>query len=669
VCLLSDDDSTARTVGVHVRRAGNLAVTNRATGFRETRRVALASAVMWRKGLVTLLAALALLPALVTFGSAPADGAMPARVLLPDLDQEFPSDLRVIVAGPRSAPSYRLGFRSAVRNIGDGPLIISGHRSGGAPLMAADQLVQRSDGSRDVVAGVGLMQYVQSPDHQHWHYLGFDRYEIRAAGSATVIEHDGKTGFCLGDRYPVQTRKVPNALPKPLYVGRCGLGDTSLVTIEEGISVGWGDAYPAFIEFQDLALDDLPNGHYVLVHRVNADRRLHELSYANDAASILLDLHWSRGVPYLRVLASCPDSAQCDGTAVRKSTMGAHTSGSFVPDDPADGVLGGWAALQWNFAGPHGVDAPRAWENLIAAGDPGAAGVTVAVLDTGVSPSPDLAAARLEPGWDFVDEDPSPLDENGHGTHVASTIAEDTDNAFGLTGLAYGSRILPVRVLDRLGNGDARTIARGVVYAVDHGARVINLSANFEPAVSASQIPELLAAFDYASKHGVVVVSAAGNEGLRSVDYPARAAGVIAVGATTEFGCAATYSNYGPRLDLVAPGGGADAALAGDPNCRAGREGRPIYQVDPALQHLPWLPGGYVGTSMAAPHVAAVAALVLASRALGADPSPASVVARIEHTARDLGPAGRDPRYGWGLVDAGAATASAILAVGRAAHQ
>jgi serine protease len=133
---------------------------------------------------------------------------------------------------------------------------------------------------------------------------------------------------------------------------------------------------------------------------------------------------------------------------------------------------------------------------------------------------------------------------------------------------------------------------------------------------------------------------------------------VLAVGATTEFGCMSRYSNYGSDLDVVAPGGGADAALADDPYCEAGRAGRPIYQV--GLDHLPdqfGIGNPYIGTSMAAPEVSAIAALVVASGVLGHNPSPAEITAHIEQTSRDLGPVGRDPHYGWGLVDAGAATA------------
>lgn len=343
----------------------------------------------------------------------------------------------------------------------------------------------------------------------------------------------------------------------------------------------------------------------------------------------------------------------------------AHTPQRFVPDDVADRQPGDWEQLQWNFAGRYGVDAPRAWANLIAAGAAGGKGVTVAVLDTGVAytnrksfrRSPDLAAAQIAAGWDFIDDDPYPLDENGHGTHVASTIAEATDNGFGLTGLAYGARIMPVRVLDGYGDGDAVTIARGVVYAVDHGAKVINLSLNFDRAIAAAQIPDLLRAFRYASEHGSLVVTAAGNARVEGLPYPARSDDVLAVGATTEFGCVASYSSFGRDLDLVAPGGGADASLAADSHCRSGRVGRAIYQMTLEGASDRFALRGLIGASMAAPHVSATAALIVASGVLGSDPAPATIVQRIRQTARDLGPPGYDERYGWGLVDAGAATA------------
>ena len=139
---------------------------------------------------------------------------------------------------------------------------------------------------------------------------------------------------------------------------------------------------------------------------------------------------------------------------------------------------------------------------------------------------------------------------------MAATIAEDTDNGYGLTGLAYGAKIMPVRVLDTQGEGEASTIAEGIDYAVKHGAQVINLSLEFGPGVTARDIPELINAIRYAHHKGVLVVAAAGNEAHRAIAYPARAPFVVSVGATTEHGCLAAYSNDGPGLTIVAPGVG-----------------------------------------------------------------------------------------------------------------
>jgi serine protease len=346
----------------------------------------------------------------------------------------------------------------------------------------------------------------------------------------------------------------------------------------------------------------------------------------------------------------------------------AHAAG-FVPNDPGRGTKpAGWAAVQWNFAGPWGVNAPDAWQNLIAAGRPGGRGVLVAVLDTGVAyanklgymKSPDFSAQKIVRGYDFVSDDRYPYDKNGHGTHVASTIAESTNNAIGLTGLAYGVKILPVRVLDDRGEGDAAVIARGIRYAAQHGAQVINLSLEFSIDVRGSEIPELLDAVTYAHEKGAVVVGASGNEAYPVVAYPAKASAVISVGATTEHGCLSDFSNIGSGLDVVAPGGGPDAALDAEPRCLPdGPAGHDIYQItlEGDKHHRRFgIPPDYAGTSMATPHVSAIAALVIASGVLGAHPTPGAVEHRIEQTSRDLGDAGYDRRYGFGLVDAAAAT-------------
>jgi serine protease len=215
---------------------------------------------------------------------------------------------------------------------------------------------------------------------------------------------------------------------------------------------------------------------------------------------------------------------------------------------------------------------------------------------------------------------------------------------------------MPVRVLDRSGTGDSVAISAGIRYAARRGAKVINLSFEFDSSVTRGQIPDILDALRYARRKGALVVGASGNFSAHAVAYPARASNVMSVGATTEHLCQADYSNSGSGLDISAPGGGLDANVPGDPNCRPGAEpaGRDIYQETYTSRSVRnfGLPGGYIGTSMAAPHVSATAALVIASGVIGPHPTPAQIEARLKATARDLGPPGPDQRYGAGLVDA-----------------
>ncbi|MCP9488382.1 MAG: S8 family serine peptidase [Solirubrobacteraceae bacterium MAG38_C4-C5] len=332
----------------------------------------------------------------------------------------------------------------------------------------------------------------------------------------------------------------------------------------------------------------------------------------------------------------------------------------YTPDDPGAGA--GWEAVQWNFLAAHGVNAPDAWTNLREAGRAGGKGTVVAVIDSGVAYrddgryelSPDFTRSQFVRGRDFLRDSPYPLDTSGHGTHIAGTIAERTDNGVGVTGLAYGSRIMPLRVLDSEGFGDSDDIARAVRFAAREGADVINLSIEFDDEIEARDIPNLLEAIEYAREKDVNVVAASGNSAADSVPYPARAPGVIAVGATTESGCLAEYSNAGRMVDVVAPGGGRDANVPDDPRCSLDNDGRNIVQMtfDGQVDEF-LLPRDYEGTSMASPHVAGTIALVLASGVLGDDPKPKEVELHIEDTARDLG---SRSLYGHGLVDAAAAT-------------
>jgi serine protease len=352
---------------------------------------------------------------------------------------------------------------------------------------------------------------------------------------------------------------------------------------------------------------------------------------------------------------------------------------SALPDDPGPlsnqpGPPGGWAALQWNFlpwegsptaappVSPGGIDAVGAWRHLAEAGRGGARGIVVAVLDTGVAyrnlgrrfrRSPDFSADQFLPGYDFVDHDRIPLDENGHGTHVAGTIAEKTNNGIGLTGLAYHAKLMPVRVLDRNGSGHASAIARGIRFAVDHGADVINMSFNFG---CGKRVPGIDRELRNAFRHGVVTVASIGNLGSEAcVAPPATGPRVIGVGGTTEGGCLGSYSLLpGQGVDLLAPGGG--APVVGCPSV----SNRSIYQVTLKGGNPRRFgePGSYIGTSMAAAHVSGVAAMVLASGAIPKHVSPEGrvnrVLRRLRQTARDLGlPRSQE---GAGLIDAGAAT-------------
>src|SRR3954463_2122170 len=205
---------------------------------------------------------------------------------------------------------------------------------------------------------------------------------------------------------------------------------------------------------------------------------------------------------------------------------------ALIPDDPGTtGQPAGWQADQWNILPGTGVDPPRAWDNLVAARRPGGKGVVVAVLDTGLAyenrgpyrRSPDISRFRLAKGYDFCSHagprgdpcagtDSHPDDANGHGTHVASTIGEATGNGLAETGLAYGATIMPVRVLDRFGDGDEDSISAGILYAARHGAQVINLSFEFGSSVTrASGVPRIARAVREANRRGALVVAAAGN--------------------------------------------------------------------------------------------------------------------------------------------------------------
>jgi serine protease len=320
-----------------------------------------------------------------------------------------------------------------------------------------------------------------------------------------------------------------------------------------------------------------------------------------------------------------------------------YVQAMFVPDDKL-------YTYQWNLNNALKADIrlEEAWD--IEEGDPN---VIVAVIDTGVAyedfdiyrQAPDLANTRFVPGYDFVHDDDHPNDDQGHGTHVAGTIAQSTNNGIGVAGIAFRCSIMPVKALDEDGVGGAFTLARAILFAVEHGARVINLSVG-----SPSSSRTLHNAVKTAYERGVTVVAAAGNDYARGnrPSYPAADQDYcIGVGAVRFDLTRAPYSNTGSYVFTVAPGG--DVRV--DQNADGYPDGilQQTFRTDPS-RFAYWF---FQGTSMAAPHVSGVAAL-LASRGVT---RPDKIREALQRTARDLGPRGWDAEYGWGLIDAHAALA------------
>lgn len=303
----------------------------------------------------------------------------------------------------------------------------------------------------------------------------------------------------------------------------------------------------------------------------------------------------------------------------------------FTPNDT-------YFSYQWHFPL---IQMESAWDQSTAAG------VTVAVLDTGVAyenygsyqQAPDLAGTTFVPGYDFINGDEHPNDDNAHGTHVAGTIAQTTNNNLGVAGVAFQASIMPVKVLDADGTGSAWQVAQGIRWATDHGADVINLSLG-----SSSGSSVEADAVQYAYDNGVTVVASAGNDGVSGVGYPAAYDVVIAVGAVRYDRSLAWYSNYGAALDLVAPGGD----ISVDQNGDGYGDGILQQTFNPNTQDpTDFRYYFFQGTSMAAPHVAGAAALLIAK---GVATTPDEVRAALESTAQDLGTPGRDNLYGYGLI-------------------
>ena len=278
-----------------------------------------------------------------------------------------------------------------------------------------------------------------------------------------------------------------------------------------------------------------------------------------------------------------------------------------IPNDP------GWN-LQYGLVA---IRAPQGWELST-----GTSSVTIAILDSGVDLGhPDLAG-KVAAGYDFVNSDNTPQDDFGHGTHVAGIAAAQGNNGLGVAGVSWGAQIMPVKVLNHFGSGSYANVAAGIVWAVDHGAQVINLSLG-------GALPSLTleSAVLYAYHKGALLVAASGNGGSAQVLYPARYPQVLAVGATNFTNQPASFSNYGPEVDVAAPG-------------------ENIYSLG--------IGGTFIesGTSMSAPYVSGLAAILFSFIS-----DAGKVRGAIESSALDVGPIGYDLYSGAGLIQMDSAIA------------
>ena len=280
---------------------------------------------------------------------------------------------------------------------------------------------------------------------------------------------------------------------------------------------------------------------------------------------------------------------------------------------------------QWNL---QNIDIESAWQETQGEG------ITVAVIDTGVSQVPDLKETEFVPGYDFVNDRAAADDDNGHGTHVAGTIAQSTNNGYGVAGIAYQANIMPLKVLGASGGGTTADIAEAIKFAADNEADVINMSLG-----GGGESSAMKEAIAYARNKGVVIIAAAGNANRNAAGYPARYEGVIGVSATDSSAEKAPYSNFGAGVDIAAPGGNTKNGEAGGilQNTIDGRSGNSVFAA-------------FQGTSMASPHVAGVAALVKAS---GIE-NPDEIAQILKESAR---PVAEDPlnHFGAGHLDAAAA--------------
>lgn len=428
-------------------------------------------------------------------------------------------------------------------------------------------------------------------------------------------------------------------------------------------SFALNDTFKVQSEFPTYSDDEYIEGEIIVWFEDYVSQNEMESTIANISKDISIKDRSS--VTPTRVLIEVPEGEEnyfvnkfSNSINVRVASLNHILHAFWSPNDP-------YYSYQWHFNKPNFIYLEEGWD-IEQGGD---SSVVVAVIDTGVAyedypvPSyeqsevigssyhqaPDLAGTTFTAGYDFVHNDSHPNDQNGHGTHVSGTVAQTTNNSYGVAGMAFNTTIMPIQVLNNYGSGSAYDIADGIDFARTNGADVINMSLG-----GSSPIPTVEAACEDAYNAGVVIVAASGNNASGSISYPAAYDEVIAVGAVDYNGDLSYYSNWGNGQELVAPGGDTTADENGDGNPDGVLQetydqvnnGYNLADVTSFAFHF------FQGTSMASPHTAGLTALLLAQGVSGSGSTLVENVRTILHeSATDLGPAGYDTTYGYGLIN------------------
>ncbi len=397
-----------------------------------------------------------------------------------------------------------------------------------------------------------------------------------AAGRAGGGSVHGRGALAWGGRQPSTAKPAPSYAESAAAVG---VDPTRLIVdFRDDVSAG---------TLAGNGFEELPVSDY------SATDRLYRMAFASadEAAAARAKLAHDPSVESVDfdALASIPPGEEIPAMVATGESLEAQCG---APGATADFPNDACFKYQWHFKQ---IGTPTAWKRG------NGAGAVVAVIDTGVSKVADMADTKFVAGFNFVANTADAADDHGHGTHVAGTIAQSTNNKLGVAGIAYGASIMPLKVLTARGSGSVAGIAQAIRWAADHGANVINMSLGGPTAIGT-----MGSAVKYARDKGVTVIAAAGNDGRGRVSYPARYPGVVAVAATQFDETTTFYSNWGGEIDVAAPGGNTRVDQNGD-GMPDGVLQHTIVPTDTSRTDYLW----FMGTSMASPHVAGVAALIV----------------------------------------------------------